>query len=78
VFSKDLLPDNVWSHLTMSDLTQIMSDLHFEILETSQWMKSGPSGQCPLDSFSTMSVHCFGHILLAECLFDLILVLIAS
>jgi hypothetical protein len=61
----------------MSDLTQTMSDLCFEILETSQWTKSGPSGQCLLDSSSPMFVHSFDRILLTEYPFDLILLPLA-
>jgi hypothetical protein len=39
---------------------------------------SNPTGQCPTDSFSLMFIHYFDRILLTECLFDLILLLLAS
>jgi hypothetical protein len=52
------------SHRTMSDLTQILSNLQFEFPETS--------------SFNPTFVHCYGRILLTECLFDPILLLLAS
>jgi hypothetical protein len=39
---------------------------------------SGPSGQCPPDSFSLTFIHYFSRILLTEYLFDSILLLLAS
>jgi hypothetical protein len=35
-------------------------------------------GQCPTDSFSSMFINYFGRILLIECPFDPILLLLAS
>jgi hypothetical protein len=46
--SKDLPADNIRSHQTMSDLTQTISDLKFEFLETPSHTMFDPTGQCPI------------------------------
>jgi hypothetical protein len=58
--SRDLLPDNVWSYRTMSDLTQTMFDLQFEFSETSNQIMYGLTRQymvlsdnvCPYQTMS--------------------------